>query len=26
VRWLTDVFEEDHVVKAIEEPFKNQPL
>lgn len=26
VRWLTDLFEQDHAVKAIEEPFKNQPL
>lgn len=26
VRWLTNKFEQDHCVKAIQEPFRNQPL
>jgi hypothetical protein len=26
VYWLTDLFEEDHAVKAIEEPFEKEPL
>lgn len=26
VRWLTDLFEEDHAVKAIEAPFRSEPL
>jgi len=26
VNWLTNLFEKDHCIKAIEEPFKNLPL
>lgn len=26
VKWLTDLFEIDHVLKAIEEPFNDEPL
>lgn len=26
VNWLTNLFEKDHPVKAIQDPFRNQPL
>lgn len=26
VKWLTGLFEQDHAIKAIEEPFLNEPL
>ena len=26
VKWLTDRFEQDHVLKAIEQPFEGEPL